>query len=198
MLSTDDQIDQPSLPTARVAIENNLFEGVDFYQMRSTPSGIGLIGPSTNYGGQVVFASGAFEDLSITRNTAIDNRGRGPAFFWYQHGRSSGVAVTGNVLTHNDDFGFGGLPRARHVSEFESVVKGSAYAIRRRPRHMTTRKPGATLARRTARPFTRAFRRSSAPARANRARPPISGSRLPSPTAANRGSQTAVGRIWRD
>ena len=126
MLSTDDQIDQPSLPTARVAIENNLFEGVDFYQMRSTPSGIGLIGPSTNYGGQVVFASGAFEDLSITRNTAIDNRGRGPAFFWYQHGRSSGVAVTDNVLTHNDDFGFGGLPRARHVSEFESVVKGSA------------------------------------------------------------------------
>ena len=124
MSSTDDHIEEPSFPAARIAIENNYFESVDFYRMRSQPSGVALIAPPSNFGGQIIFADGSFEDVSVRHNTALDNRGRGPAFFWYRRGRSSGVAITDNVLTHNDDFRLGGLPRAIHVSGFESRIQG--------------------------------------------------------------------------
>jgi hypothetical protein len=124
MLSTDDQIEQPSLPMARIAITNNYFENIDFYQMRSAPSGVGAIAPSSNFGGEVVFLQGALEDLSITRNTAIDNRGRGAAFFWYEGGRSSAVQVTDNVITHNDDFFLGGIPRAARTEYLGFATDG--------------------------------------------------------------------------
>jgi hypothetical protein len=126
LLTTDDKIELPSLPIARVAVTNNLFENVDFYQMRSAPSGVGAIAPSTNFGGQLVFVTGSLEDLIITKNTAVDNRGTAPAPFWFHHGRSSGVRITDNVFTHNHDFRFGGMPPARNASEFEAEVEGSA------------------------------------------------------------------------
>ena len=122
--STDDQIEQPSLPAARIAIENNWFADVDFYRMRSKPSGVALLEPSRNFGGQIVFAGGSLEDLTIRHNTAIDNRGRSPAFFWYQGGRSSSVAVTDNILTHNDDSNAGGLPRTWRVAELGEDLEG--------------------------------------------------------------------------
>ena len=115
--STDDNLDGPSFPAARIAIENNFFENVDFYRMRSTPSSVNLFRPSGNFGGQILFLLGSVEDLTLRYNTAIDNRGRGPGFFWYGRGRSSGVAVTDNVFTHNHDFGLGGLPRASFASD---------------------------------------------------------------------------------
>lgn len=124
LASTDDLIEQPSFPAARIAIENNWFAGIDFYRMRSAPSGVALLLPSQNFGGQAIFAGGSFEDLTIRHNTTIDNRGRGPGFFWYQRGRSSGVAVTDNVLTHNDDSHLGGLPRAGHAFELGVNVSG--------------------------------------------------------------------------
>jgi hypothetical protein len=126
ILSTDDRIEQPSLPVARVAIDNNLFENVDFYGMRSAPSGVAGIAKSSNFGGEIVFVSGSLEDFTITRNTAIDNRGPGPAFFWYQGGRSSAVQVTDNVFSHNHDFALGGIPPAARTAEFESELRGSA------------------------------------------------------------------------
>jgi hypothetical protein len=124
ILSTDDRVEQPSLPIARIAIENNLFKNIDFYQMRSAPSSVGLLYPSSNFGGQVLYAGGVLEDLTFRYNTVLDNRGRGPAIFWFVGGRGSGVQLTDNVLTHNDDFGYGGLPRAHHASLFETTPKG--------------------------------------------------------------------------
>ncbi|MCB1021268.1 MAG: right-handed parallel beta-helix repeat-containing protein [Acidobacteria bacterium] len=125
LLGVDDQIDAPSLPMARVAIENNLFESVDYYTMRGAPSQLGGFGPPNNFGGQIVYSSGTLEDLTIRHNTAVDNRGRGPTFFWYGVGRGSGVQVTDNILTHNDDFSYGGLPRPDKLSQFETKIEGT-------------------------------------------------------------------------
>ncbi|MEZ5393350.1 MAG: right-handed parallel beta-helix repeat-containing protein [Bryobacterales bacterium] len=125
LLGVDDQVETPSLSMARVAIENNFFENVDYYEMRSAPSLLGGFGPPANFGGQIVYTSGTIEDLLVRHNTALDNRGRGPAFFWFTTGRGSGVQVTDNILTHNADFGFGGLPRPGQAPLFETRPEGT-------------------------------------------------------------------------
>ncbi len=137
--TVDDNIHLASFPAARIAIENNLFENVDFYRMRSAPSGVNLFEPSRNYGGQVVFLTGPMEDLAIRRNTALDNRGRGPGFFWFSLGRSSGVDVSDNVLTHNHDFSLGGMPAGWRVGDFEARPQGPSSAAFA---HVFTRTPG--------------------------------------------------------
>lgn len=111
-----------ALPTARVRIHNNLFDNIDFYAMRSRPSGVNGLQPSSNFGGYFLILNGSMEDLTVTHNTVYDNRGRGPWTFKFAGGRSGGVVVTDNIFTHNVDNTFGGLAPPAQVGDIHPLV----------------------------------------------------------------------------
>ena len=117
LIAEDRIVGHKALPTARVRIHNNLAENIDFYAMRSQPSGVNQDKKSSNFGGFFVNLGGAMEDLRITHNTVFDNRGSGPWTFRYQAGRGAGVVVTDNIFTHNADNGYGGLASPKQVGD---------------------------------------------------------------------------------
>ncbi|MBI1356907.1 MAG: hypothetical protein GC160_21415 [Acidobacteria bacterium] len=122
VIAEDRFIGHGALPTARVRIHNNLFDGIDFYTMRSQPSGVNQDKKSANFGGYFVYLTGSMEDLRITHNTVFDNRGTGPWTFRYESGRGGGVVLTDNIFTHNADNGFGGLAPPQQVGAIEPAL----------------------------------------------------------------------------
>ncbi len=109
---SDNQKSATTGTTARVRIHNNLVHDLDFYRMRSTPSGIGGPSPSGAFGGAFLFADWPMEDITVTHNTVYDNRGKAPAILFYDVGRAEGLTIKNNIFTHNFDYGYGGIPKA--------------------------------------------------------------------------------------
>jgi hypothetical protein len=103
-------VNHATFPTSRVRIDNNLMYDIDNWKWRSSPA-------ATTQGicGYAIQALWSVEDLMITHNTAFDIRGRQPQFFSYGYGRSEGVIVRKNVLTHHDT-GAGALQTASSLN----------------------------------------------------------------------------------
>jgi hypothetical protein len=110
--------------TARVRIANNLVYDLDFYRMRSTPSGIGGINPSGAFGGSFLYSDWPVEDVEVTHNTVYDNRGKAPAILTYDMGRGESVTIRNNIFTQNYDYTYGGIPR--RGTSVSPPVKGTA------------------------------------------------------------------------
>lgn len=87
-----------SAPIQRIRITNNLFQETDFFEHRSSISGVNGLNPSTNFGGAILTLAGTISSLEFTRNTIGLQRGRSAAFIHFIERPGSAFRIEDNVI----------------------------------------------------------------------------------------------------
>ncbi len=109
-------------PNQKFYINNNLLYDVNLWTWHSTPSLLGTPGVC----GYAFEATGPFEDLTISHNTALDVRGLQTMFLSSRYGRSEGVFVRDNIFTANMDNNHGPMMVAADFGVTDGIVPATS------------------------------------------------------------------------